>query len=154
MYGELKTSARWYEESRERSASMIVAANSIILGLIASAGFQLYAIVACPVIYMLAELGQFFALKYHVLAEKEHSRARVIRAKIDCLAGPEAYIEKAFAQADQEHQELLQTSPLAKLLVSVVNARLHQHWHRLHTFFKLMSLVAATAIVLRWALSL
>jgi hypothetical protein len=151
LYDEHNTDARWQEECRERSASAIIAANSIIIGIIAAFKLQFPFLIFCAVQYVLAGTGQKFILKYHALSERRHANASALQRLIIATRGLAPLgVDKIFKQArEQQLARLKKDSVHAEAIVRLdEKSSIHELWYALHSGFKVMSLLLALLIVL------
>lgn len=163
LYADLNAEARWQEECRERSASIIIGANSIIVGIIAAFKLAFPFIVFCLVQYLLAEAGQRFILKYHAISDRRHASANGVLQIIGRSSGLGAQLDKVFADARNNQKERLKgnSSLWRKLVDADKKVRIHELWYNLHGSFKVVSVLLAALICvvdlqqelsyLRWA---
>lgn len=150
LYNEQHTDARWQEECRERSASAIIAANSIIIGIIAAFRLEFPFLIFCVVQYVLAGTGQNFILKYHALSERRHANASALQRLILQTRGlAPVGVDTLFKEARTgQLQRLEKDSTLAKRIVRLDDRMsIHELWYALHTGFKVMSVLLALVIV-------
>ncbi len=151
IHREMRATALWQESSRERTASMIVAANTVLLCVVVSTGFALPSVMISILVLLLALRGKKFALKYYYLQERDYTRARALRIEIDELLGDGTTLGQIFSnQAEALLREEFQASPLKKELLKINRVGVHSDWFKIHGFFVLM---ACIALVLSVALS-
>lgn len=149
LFNEHNTDARWQEECREKSSSAIIAANSVIVGIIAAFQLQFPFIIFCVVQFVLAQTGQKFILKYHALSERRHAYSKELEKIISETSGlTELGVEKVINAARTNQLARLQkSSRLAKKLVNLDDkTSIHELWYDLHTGFKIMSVLLAGII--------
>lgn len=148
LYNEHNIDARWQEECREKSSSAIIAANSVIVGIIAALGLQFSCIIFCVVQYLLASTGQRFILKYHALSERRHAYVSELQRKI-CETSGQADLETAFAaiRENKEARVKANSKLWRKLLDADKHTSIHELWHSLHSAFKIISFLLAAIII-------
>jgi hypothetical protein len=148
VYNECNTEARWQENCREKSASVIITANSIIVGIIATFKLQFPFILFCVIQYLLARTGQKFILKYHALAERRHAYANGLLESLEKASGQP--VKKILTDVRNNQRERFEKeSRLAKQLIQVDRETgIHELWYHLHSGFKRMSLLLAVLIII------
>ncbi len=148
LYNEHNTDARWQEECREKSSSAIIAANSVIVGIIAALGLQFSCIIFCIVQFILANTGQRFILKYHALSERRHAYVNGLQ-KMIIQDGDIGKVQAMFKEAREgQFARLKDSSKVAvKLMQADDKTSIHELWYDLHNGFKVISFLLACIII-------
>lgn len=142
MHKEMRQTALWQEASRERTASIIIAANTILLSVVAGAGFSIQTVFLSIFVILLANLGKRFAVKYYYLQERDYTRARAIRIEIDDMVSRNAKsIADIFADAKRLQIEEFEASKLSGRLSKIKRAGVHYDWYAVHNIYIAFSII-------------
>lgn len=151
FHNEYRAQARWLEDRRENTSKIIIAANFVILGFVASSKFDIYTLAITPAIFILAHLGQWFSTKYFVLSERDYARARVLRNKIDELLSPdERILAAAFSEADKDENQNIWDDYGVDYIGNVKASSLHLKWLQIHRLFKWLSVLVSLLVFVNW----
>lgn len=139
MHREMRATALWQESSRERTASIIVAANTALLGFAAASGFAVHSLPLIAFAAVLAICGQEFAVRYYFLQERDYTRARLIRREIDTMfAGRGATLAAILEEArGEELKKEIEKSRLSRRLKPLLDAgaAVHYVWFVVHWIY-------------------
>ncbi len=154
VHNEYRSQARWLEDRRENTSKMIIAANFVMLGFVASSKFDIYTLAISPTIFILAHLGQWFSTKYFILSERDYARARVLRGKIDELMSPdERILATAFSEAEKDENQNIWDDYGVEYIARVKASSLHVKWLQIHKLFKWLSMLVSILILFNWVTS-